>query len=390
MFVTQGSNVLSLSGKVVSVPEPGDRIKSLDGIRAIAVLMVLISHAVNQPDINLGWLSGTLGESSIRLLGRFGVFLFFVLSGYLITTLLLREKQKTGVIDLKRFWIRRALRIFPIFYAYILAIALLIAFAKLLVNPLAIVFAGTYTLNYAFLFTSAPLGDDYPIIGHFWTLAVEEQFYLLFPILISYLSRETAFTAISILVLVTPFITVATYLLLPSSRQFTPIMGHNVFGVSIALGCLGVMAKQCDRLVGFRGYLATPLAASAGFFYGIIIYPWLAGIFGGYAMALGGEFLLGLSSLAIISYAVECPVHSNVSRILNNRSVMWLGMLSYSIYVWHQLPMHFKIPHVDPLVSNLIAGFVSIGLAALSYYYLEQPFLNLRNRFRAREHLVTG
>jgi peptidoglycan/LPS O-acetylase OafA/YrhL len=69
---------------------------------------------------------------------------------------------------------------------------------------------------------------------------------------------------------------------------------------------------------------------------------------------------------------------------------MWLGMLSYSIYVWHQLPMHFKIPHVDPLVSNLIAGFVSIGLAALSYYYLEQPFLNLRNRFRAREHLVTG
>ncbi len=388
MIVAQGSNVLSLSGEVVSVPEPGDRIKSLDGIRAMAVLMVFISHAVNQPDINLGWLSGTLGESSIRLLGRFGVFLFFVLSGYLITTLLLREKQKTGVIDLRRFWIRRALRIFPIFYTYILVIALLIAFAKLLVNPLAIVFAGTYTLNYAFLFSSQPLGEDYPIIGHFWTLAVEEQFYLFFPIVISYLSREASFAATSILVVVTPLITVAIYLLVPTSRQFTPIMGQNIFGVSIALGCLFVMAKECDRLISLRRYVATPLAASVGFIYGIIIYPWLAGAFGGYAMTLGGEFLLGLSSLAIIAYAVECPVHSQLSRILNNRSVVWLGVLSYSIYVWHQLPMHFKIPNVDPLVSNLVAGVVSIGLAALSYYYLETPFLNLRNRFRARDRLL--
>jgi peptidoglycan/LPS O-acetylase OafA/YrhL len=386
--VAHGGNDFSLTDNHPSGHEAGNRIKSLDGIRAIAVCMVLISHSVNQPGISLGWLSGTLGETSVRLLGRFGVFLFFVLSGYLITTLLLREKQKTGVIDLRRFWIRRALRIFPIFYTYILVIGLLIAFAKLLVDPLAIAFAATCTLNYAFLFSSQSLGEDYAIIGHFWTLAVEEQFYLFFPILVSYLSREAAFKATLILILITPSITVATYLLMPTSHQFTSIMGHNVFGVSIALGCLSVISQECGRLVRFRGCLATPLAALAGLIYGIVMYPWLAETFGGYAMTIGGELLLGLSSLAIIAYSVECPVHSQLSRMLNNRSVVSLGMLSYSIYVWHQLPMHFKIPNVDPLVSNLIAGVVSIGLAVLSYYFLETPFLNLRDRFRIRERLV--
>jgi peptidoglycan/LPS O-acetylase OafA/YrhL len=346
--------------------------------------MVLISHIVHQPGVSLGWLHGTIGDTIIRLLGRFGVFLFFVLSGYLITTLLCNEKEQSKRVDLRRFWIRRAFRIFPVFYAYLSVIAVITAISILNLNPLAIIFAGTYTLNYSFILSNQPLGTDYPVVGHFWTLSVEEQFYLMFPLVISVLTTKAAFNATLTLIVITPATTVITYLAVPGSQHFTSIMGHNMFGVSIALGCLCVLAERCGKFKKFRKGLANPFSASAGFFYGILIYPVISRVFGGYGSTFGGEFLLGLSSLAVIIYAVECSTNSWFSKTLNHPWIVWFGRLSYSIYVWHQLPLHFKIPFIAPLVSNILLGIGSIGLAAFSYYFLEQPILRLRDHLQSR------
>lgn len=261
-------NVLMVGATLTDINKPTIRIKGLDGIRAVAVVMVLISHIVHQPGVSLGWLHGTIGDTIIRLLGRFGVVLFFVLSGYLITTLLCNERERSNRVDLRRFWVRRAFRIFPVFYAYLSVIAVITALSILNLNPLAIIFAGTYTLNYSFIFSNQPLGTDYPIVGHFWTLSVEEQFYLIFPLVISVLTTKAAFNATLALIVITPATTVITYLAVPRSQHFTSIMGHNMFGVSIALGCLCVLAERCGKFKNFGKAWQTLSRPRRAFFMG--------------------------------------------------------------------------------------------------------------------------
>src|SRR5215469_8527111 len=137
-------------------------IPSLDGLRTLSILMVLLGH-----------LYGTLGypKNAVTLelshFAHFGVQVFFVISGFLITTLLLREREKTGRINLVHFYLRRTFRIFPAAFFYISVMALV-------VHPGYLLYAYTYTMCYA--------GQARPwVLGHLWSLSVEEQFYLLWP-----------------------------------------------------------------------------------------------------------------------------------------------------------------------------------------------------------------
>src|SRR5664280_2047254 len=143
------------------------RIPSLDGLRAVSIIIVVWAHA----------------RASSRLLGLyafFGVQIFFVISGYLITSLLLREHERTGTINLRTFYYRRMLRIFPAAYVYILAVAIVFQ------PPL-------HYLAYAFTYTSCYAGPHGPwMLSHLWSLSVEEQFYLLWPfaLLLAFPSRK--------------------------------------------------------------------------------------------------------------------------------------------------------------------------------------------------------
>ena len=148
------------------------RIPSLDGFRAISILLVIGSHLV---------INRSIPSEAIKLLEHFsfgglGVRIFFVISGFLITYLLLIEKERTGSIHLKFFYIRRILRIFPVFYTYLLVLAIINLLLNLQIPFLAFLSGALYIQNFA------PWGSNW-FIEHSWSLSVEEQFYILWPII---------------------------------------------------------------------------------------------------------------------------------------------------------------------------------------------------------------
>ncbi|HET7563229.1 MAG TPA: acyltransferase, partial [Rhodanobacteraceae bacterium] len=160
----------------------GHRIPSLDGFRAISILMVLYGHVGGTRDFP----TETVGAGGRWLgdLGHLGVLVFFVISGFLITTLLKVEREKTGTISLKQFYLRRVLRIFPAFYVLILALLLATWLRWIDLGGRDFLFATTYTVNYY---------PDHPWqIGHLWSLSIEEQFYLLWPLALLVLRERRA------------------------------------------------------------------------------------------------------------------------------------------------------------------------------------------------------
>ena len=153
------------------------RIVSLDGLRAFSILLVCVGH-----------IAGTVGAPDILLpfhnLGNFGVKIFFVISGFLITYLLLCEHEKTGHINLKQFYIRRTCRLFPAFYVFILCMALAHYIGWIELWPGDLIHAATYTMNYHH--------ERSWWLNHAWSLAVEEQFYLLWPFILLCVGRINA------------------------------------------------------------------------------------------------------------------------------------------------------------------------------------------------------
>src|SRR6185503_4239118 len=146
----------------------GARIASLDGLRGISILMVLFGHLTGTRNFlprEFGRITGDLGNLGVRV--------FFIISGYLITSLLFHEIEKRGRVDLKGFYIRRVFRIFPAFYAYLAVIGAAAALGLVHLGRWDAVAAATYTVNY--------VPDRAWVVGHIWSLSVEEQFYLLWP-----------------------------------------------------------------------------------------------------------------------------------------------------------------------------------------------------------------
>src|SRR5580692_8626360 len=163
-----------ISGGGVALLHLQRRIASLDGLRAVSILLVLTSHSI-------------LGTHSFafRLLflhADLGVRVFFIISGFLITTLLLNERAESGGISLRLFYIRRTLRILPAFYLFVGTVAILNALGVIAVPPGNWVYVLTYTLNF----------DPHPpwVLGHLWSLSVEEQFYLLWPLVMRFARRS--------------------------------------------------------------------------------------------------------------------------------------------------------------------------------------------------------
>src|SRR5712692_9378521 len=195
---------------------PERNIPSLDGLRAISIAFVVLGH-----------LTGTRHfPSSLDAAHVFagpGVRVFFVISGLLTTTLLLKELDQTGRISITGFYLRRAFRIFPAFYTYLAAVAL---FG--LARPGELVRAATYTINYV-------EGRSW-IVAHIWSLAVEEQFYILWPLTVVALVRRSLLVAGAVVVL-SPFIRLAQYDFFPAYRTGIGAQFHTVCD-AIACGCL--------------------------------------------------------------------------------------------------------------------------------------------------------
>ena len=344
------------------------RLPSLDGLRALSIGLVVIGHAIATMPRMPFWLF-----RGIAILGNggLGVSFFFVISGYLITHLLLSELRVSGTVSFHNFYLRRVTRIFPAFYCYLSFISLAAIFRWIKLSAADVLLAATFTWNYL------PFGTGSWWLGQTWSLCIEEQFYLLWPITLVYLGPKKAARLAVLIILLEPPIRVASYILWPSYRSRIPVMLHTRADV-LMFGCLLALLQENVR---FREILArftrpVPIVAIAAFLF--IFEPILSDRFrGGYVLSVG--LTLEAASIALIVFALIRPSESVIWSIFNSRPMNWLGKRSYGLYLWQQLFLTRKNATIMGLFPiNIIAAVVA---SAASFRFVEQPVMRERARF---------
>jgi peptidoglycan/LPS O-acetylase OafA/YrhL len=348
----QGQSTYSVSPKE-------HRIATLDGWRGIAILLVIAHHAGHEHYPDQAWAN----------LGSLGVDIFFVLSGYLITARLLEERDKSSTIDLKSFYIRRAFRILPPVLCYLAAICVLAFFLNLEIQPSQIIGALFFFRNYQL--AAHPGGFA---TGHFWSLSIEEHFYLLWPVLLLRLGNKRSLRVAII----------GAYLcaiwriydrtfphsligrMLPGSSEAFRALRTDVMLDGLLLGsALAILLiRPSVRNFILRNFpKETPLVCTVILM--MLNYPW----------AKGYGTLAHYSLLTVIVASTLIVKEGLAYKWLNFAPLVWIGKLSYSLYIWQQIFLlhpvgSFPLGPMNTFPLNVIALF---AIAACSFYLLEQP-----------------
>lgn len=346
----------------------------MDGWRFLSVLLVLISHSKetqNFPDFLDKW---------IRWLpnGDFGVEFFFVISGFLITFLMLKEHEKTSNLNIGQFYLRRIFRILPAYFTYLLVLYVLVVFTSLKIPLKSWIALLTFTVNYI----------DVPWIGaHIWSLSVEEQFYMIWPILFWFLivnrnSIKSCLLFLAIPIAIAPIFRTLGYIY----HYPFPVGYHSFFcrSDSLAIGSFlafilffksretQIFIKKYIRLLLFLSIvlIGVPLVLTRLFIFGVITVP-LANTSNAIAIAL------------IIGISINHP-NKKLFRWLEWKPFISLGVMSYSIYLWQMIfctkPSDFGMKY-SPWFLIFPYWFIPVFLVAfLSYNFIEKPFLNINKR----------
>lgn len=334
------------------------RIPSLDGLRAISISLVVVGH----------WAELRYHSDIAGAFANLGVRIFFIISGYLITTLLLKEYGKTSTIELREFYARRAYRILPAAMAFMLPV-FVIYWAQLRWYHMAA--AALYLANFDFA---------HPwFLGHLWSLSVEEQFYFLWPGVVKKWFRYRA-AILAGVVAFAPVYRVACHLagLHGQADETFPAVAD-----VLAIGCLlAIVERRISTLRSLNtrkmgpspptSILKIKPAWATLMIVPVVMVPVYVGVLRFHITALLLFFLwpvMHLSIAGLLLHVVQRPYW-----ILNVRPVAWLGKISYSLYLWQQVFVFGK--HARPWYGAVFA----LGMASASYYLVEQPTLRLRER----------
>ena len=344
-------------------------IPTLDGWRAVAIIAVMASHAGHS-------YSAPLGRDSFfdRIAsGTHGVNLFFAISGLLITSRLLEEWDTAGHVSLKRFYIRRAFRILPPALLYLGVVALLGALGLLPVVREEFVAAVLFFRNYlpAIL---GPNGAGF-FTSHYWSLGVEEHFYLFWPALLLLAGRKRALPVaivVAILVAVWRHIEAWREIMLYNAIQPNYFVRSDTRIDSIMWGVVAALAlSRPDVRAAIERYLSTIVMLALFALYGAIVYRY----------GTRPTFWEATIVPVIVAGTVLRP-RSMLGRVLETPVMRWIGRLSYSLYLWEfffvyyrDVPITLGVWQTFPV--NLIAAVVC---AAASYYLVERPLVRVGHR----------
>lgn len=382
--VSEGSELRSADPSVVPEPAPAFRLgyrPELDGIRAIAILAVLLRHAPIA-----GWRRGALWG------GWIGVDIFFVLSGFLITTLLLQEYRQDSGISLQRFYARRALRLAP---ALVVMLVIWCGYSWMgFTEPEArrtcwqAVVTIFYMTNWVKAFCIFPMDQLSPM----WTLAVEEQFYLVWPVVLVILLRLGARSQTLIVVLATGAVLSAIlriWLYADGPCNLERLYcGSDTRADTLLIGCiLSVLALSgtLDRVKPYRKLLG----AAAVFSTVVLVFVGSLVPESRWPLYFGAFTLVAMATAVVLAWLL-CHPESRVAKVLSSFPLVWIGRRSYGIYLWHSpvavavsTPLTFMIVGEEPhwaitLGMYLLCAFI---VAAISFRYVEQPVLELKRRF---------
>lgn len=335
---------------------------ALDGVRAIAILIVLSWHTWGWPPA-----------------GSLGVDLFFVLSGFLITTLLLEERKTTGRISLTSFFRRRALRLLPALYTLLVVVVTVLLVVdddhrRTFLTALA---AATYWSNLLSLVLHGSGQVVAPALQHLWSLAQEEQFYLLWPpVLVVVMRYRPRFLAPIITSLIAVIVVERLAYLAGGSPVWSGrvYVGPDMHADPILVGCLfGVFFSRGEIIASRLGRELLGLASLGTIAAMALIFH------GGTNLALYGTPLLTLFAFAT-GTLILCLVSGDsiIARVLGCPPARFLGRISYGMYLWH-LPILMAVASLGAWRAPLGVA-VTVVMATGSLYLVERPFLRMKHR----------
>ncbi len=346
-------------------------IPALDGLRALAVIAVLLYHA------DQAWIPG----------GFLGVDVFFVISGYLITCLLLSDWQQTNGIGLKRFWYRRARRLLPALFAMLFVVSLYaILFLPDVLDQLRgeVLSALFYVENWFLVFRNLSYFQSAgrpPLLQHVWSLAVEEQYYLFWPLILMLVLTVWGKSRKALLIGVLAGVVISTLemaiLYHPYTDPSRVYYGTDTRVAALLLGSALAFVWAPWRLIGRTGRNAGILLDAVAVLSGIVLFYMFLNVHDFDPSLYRGGFLLVAIVSALLIAATVHPASKLVPWLLGFGVLRWIGVRSYGIYLWHWPIYMVTRPHSDLPLTGLPLLVLRLTLtflaAAASYKYIEEP-----------------
>lgn len=347
--------------------EPGTRLAALDGVRGIAIAIVMLFHFRSK-----AWVPG----------GFLAVDLFFVLSGFLITALLVSEYRRSGSIDLPAFYLRRALRLLPaysvLWAVYLLTVQVLPHSVSRAPSWGEILASLALCIVYGFNWKLAHARQSPPDIAHFWSLCIEEQYYLIWPLMLivghRVLAPRKAILACATLAL--------GACLLPALMHHTYGFGWrrlyygtdtHIYGLLVGSACGSLHAAGLIPSCWLQRPLCKVALAAVLVWVAILIVR----VAPGSAEFASREMPLASLGFGALVSAAATARSGYVHAALASRPIVFLGRRSYALYLWH-LPVAHWLRDIEPLPHVVLCSLVSLGLAEVSWRVVEEPALRFK------------
>ena len=357
---------------------------NLNGLRFIAALLVIIHHIEQLKSIfSIDNYLGTV--PFIHIIGKLGVILFFVLSGFLITYLLLTEEEKTKTIGVRDFYIRRILRIWPLYYLIVLLALCIIPNLSMFTYPgleKAIVYKDLHIKVSLYIFFLSNLAfawfGDIPYLAHTWSIGTEEQFYLLWPVILKYFKKHRILLMASVVVVYLLIFKVISF------SYFDTVRGKyhiKEFWSSFNIDCMAIGGFYA--LLLFQKSKFLKFFMNKYLFYFVLLLTLILMIKGVYIPYIHYEVYATLFGIIILNFAAN----ADIAISLENKVFRYLGKISYGLYMYQTICIALAIVLCKAIgiVSNWLlypmSLFLIILTAGLSYRYYESAFLKLKTRF---------
>ncbi len=351
------------------------KIKGFDGLRALSVIFVILTHlGIYSTAQSTGWLSD---RAAPIISGTTGVQIFFVLSGFLITSLLIKEYEATGSVSLKGFYIRRAFRILPLYFLCIALTLLIDMFVWPVISDPALIFAATFNTSFI------PREWYSSILGHTWSLSVEEHFYIIWPAMLLFIYRFSFNRALRHLIIgVVISLSLLAIVLRIEEVNAAYFVGRWSFfaGSWIALGCAAAIVVNGD-------YARTNTFMASRLALGLAAALFLHSLFMGLLPKPLDETLRVMGAVLLVCWIVHNQSGRLVS-VLEYGPLAYAGKISYGLYMWQGLFLATGPGRAEGQLWPLNSGIGLLLLcivAPLSYHFFEKRFLKMSGAYRHRE-----
>ena len=335
------------------------RIRALDGIRGLAILTVIFGHIIRQrfPEDSFAyWVTVPIRTPDL------GVQIFFVLSGFLITGILLRERERAGRISLRGFYVRRSWRILPAYLVFLGFAAAMCAAGLMSATSGDLIVAGLFASNFF------PSGETWLL--HTWSLSVEEQFYLLWPFVLMLIGRRASIRICVAIIAFSPVYRTVMHFVTGSTDMWWT--QNRADQLMIGAGLALLTTNRPDTLSKIADWVRRRHAIAAALVF-LSLTSFAGEFLGGIWWITVAPALAGLSAGVLIVAATD-DRNARLMSFLRFRPLVWIGTISFSLYLWQQI---FTQDAVLPLQYGLTLMLV---VATISYYLIERPALILKDR----------